>query len=366
MEVVERQQVHVGRVLGARGLSRTGTETWSEMVRAPVITIRGPAAIPPEPRVARRARCSPPPPRGPSGSPSSEATNAPSCSASRGSRDDLHPATGERRQANVQVERGASGAMTLCRLAASGPAAAGPSLCSAGDDARPPGRCGPRRDRGSRGGSAVRGRSPGRPRCRARRRGRHGRGGPPAAARGRARPSSTGRPSATGRPSSSSVVVQAMPFLVLGVAVSAAVAAFVPPRRDRPPAPAAPDARRAGRRRRRRRAAGLRVRLGADRRPAGGRGRPPPPRWRSCCRPRRSTRSCSSRRPSPSRATRGRRGPLPREPPGGDRPSGWSGPGPDGTRSSIRGPAGARSTRGGRSPCSPRPRSTTCSTPAGS
>ena len=89
------------------------------------------------------------------------------------------------------------------------------------------------------------------------------------------------------------VVVQALPFLVLGVLLSAVIAVFVPasffaralPKR---PALAVPVAGRG-----RSGPAGLRVRVRA-----GGRARwcgavsPRRRRWRSCCPRRRSTRSC--------------------------------------------------------------------------
>lgn len=82
------------------------------------------------------------------------------------------------------------------------------------------------------------------------------------------------------------IAVQAMPFLVLGVAISAAVAAFVPPgflprvlpggRRwpSRPPPRLAPRCPAAS---------AVRSRSPGGSSPRAPR---PPPRWRSCCRPR--------------------------------------------------------------------------------
>ena len=89
------------------------------------------------------------------------------------------------------------------------------------------------------------------------------------------------------------VLVQALPFLVLGVLLSAAIAVFVPAVVLRPrPAPRAPRSRC--------RSPGWPERCypAASARPCRSPVRscavvsPPPPRWRSSCPPRRSTRSC--------------------------------------------------------------------------
>lgn len=101
------------------------------------------------------------------------------------------------------------------------------------------------------------------------------------------------------------VVVQGVPFLLLGTLVSAAIGAFVPERVFNAAAAAQPRARRARRGGGRGRAAGLRVRVRAR----GGesdaaRGGSRPPRWRSCCPPPRSTPSSSSPPPWPSRGSR--------------------------------------------------------------
>ena len=110
------------------------------------------------------------------------------------------------------------------------------------------------------------------------------------------------------------IAVQAMPFLVLGVTVSAAIAAFVPPGLLPRVAARTAGARRAGRGGGRRRAAGLRVRLGADRRAArlawragrGGAHVPPLRAGDQSGRPRRDRRRVPGQARSRRRATRSR------------------------------------------------------------
>ena len=102
MEVVEGQEVDVV-VVRSTGRFANVTETWSEIVRAPVMTILGAAAIPPGAA---------------SGTTSTTLTAAATRtiwvaqfrshvrvmgSASRGSRNDRHPATTRETGANAQV-----------------------------------------------------------------------------------------------------------------------------------------------------------------------------------------------------------------------------------------------------------------------
>ena len=162
------------------------------------------------------------------------------------------------------------------------------------------------------------------------------------------------------------IAVQAMPFLVLGVTISAVIAAFVSA--DPHPAPVAGprDVRGPGRGRSGRCAARLRVRLGADRRPARVSGRRPGrgpgvPALRAGDQP---GRDGLDRRGLP-RPPRGRRGRFLAS--SWRRWSWvWSGPGSAGTSCSRGSGGGSTSTkaRGCGSSCSRR--STTCSAPGAS